>query len=820
MAVGHDALPAPAARGGAVPGLLPWQVVFLACAGGAWAVHDPAAGFLAVALVALCNHIAGRVSPRVLVLLLAALASFAYAWLRLPRPPEIPAWIDQRPKGVLSGDVASVEEKPGNRLEIILERPEFTSREDSGRPLPPAAGGEGGDALTLPGRLVWTWQDPSMRPQPGSRVSLHARAHPTGGFDNPGGTDWAWRWRLKDVFFRAFALGPKGVAVDVPTLPTGADRWRTELRQAILRGAGEGSAGGMVLGLITGERFAIARDDLDRVRRASLSHLLAVSGMNLAAVVAMGWGAAWLLGLAWPGLYLRAPRPKLAVGIGLPLAACYLWLGRFEPSLTRAALMFAAWGVLLVLGRPRVLLDGLFFALAAMFLWDPLCVFDVGLQLSAAAVGGLILLLPLARPFLARPRGAGLWRFAVIPLGWLAVTLAAQLAVLPIQFSVFGEASPHLYLNLLWVPVVEWAAQPLAYLGALTVVWLPAVGQPLLAGSARVCALMLESLAAMDARGWLTVYPVRRPWPPEVLGYALLLGGLAWASGMPRARRALWLGLCLVLLGAPSLYQAWDQGRDRVRLTMLDVGQGQSVLIEAQGGARWLVDGGGTLAGSFDLGRSVLAPALTWGRRPAVDGVVMSHPDRDHTGGLAYVLRFFRVGFVAGNGEMPGAEDFRAALAASSLTPLVWRAGERIELREGLVLEVEHPPGGYPKTGNDASLVLRLVWRGRGLAVLPGDAGREALAALGQSGHDLAADVLAVPHHGSRTALAPGFYARTGAKWALVSCGRGNSFGFPSPEVVRELEQAGAEVLSTAFHGALTATWDSPDGPPRVESMR
>lgn len=838
-----------------VPGLLPWQALFLACACGAWAVHDPLTGALGAALAAICNLIAGRVAPRVFYFPLAFLLGLAYAWVRLPAVPELPQWIDQRPKGVLSGTVASVEEKPDNRLEILLEDARFRF-EDSSRPpgLPP-------EPIQLPGRLVWTWQDPSFRPVPGSVAALQARPHATGGFDNPGAADWGWRWRTRGVFLRTFTLGGKNVRMEHEASTSSVEAWRMRLRDAVLAGAGGAaatgdipgaappadardvgstvraepgslearmSAAGIVLGLVTGERFAISRDDLDRVRRASLSHLLAVSGMNLAAVLAMGWGVAWLAGLVWPGLYLRLPRPKLAVVLGFPLALCYLWLGRFEPSLVRAGLMFGCWGALLLMGRSRVLLDGLFAALALMFAWDPLCVFEVGLQLSAAAVAGLILLIPLARPVFARFSGRGFregwWRWPILVLlGWLSVTLAAQLAVLPIQFAVFGEASPHLYLNLLWVPVVEWAAQPLAYLGALTVLWLPVVGEPLLAGAAWVCSLMLDSLRAMDAQGLLTVYPVQRPWQPEVLGYALLLGGLPWVAGLSARRRLCWLGLCLLLLFAPGAYRAWDQSRDRVRLTMLDVGQGQAVLIEAGGGRRWLVDGGGTLSGTFDLGRAVLAPALTWGRMPRLDGVIMSHADRDHTGGLVYLLETFRVGFLAGNGEIPQAGDFRSALDASGLAPQVWRAGERVSLTGDLSLEVLHPPQGHDKRGNDASLVLRLVWKGRGLAVLPGDAGRSALESLKggtQPDPTLSADVLAVAHHGSAGALSPGFYGRVGAKWALISCGRGNSFGFPAPKVVQALQQAGVQPLSTAYRGAIAVEWETPDAPPQIASVR
>ena len=786
-------------------------MLFLASACGAWAVHDPPTGALAAVLVAVCNRLAGRAQPRALSILLVALAGFAYALLRLPAVPPAPTWMDQRPKGVLAGEIAEVKEMPGRRLEVILAAPEFRFAQ--------------GGVAPLPGRLVWTWQDPAFRPTEGSLVAISARPHPTGGFDNPGSQDWALRWRMRGVFFRAYSLRDKGVAVESEA-PVGAvTAWRLRLREAILDGAGRDSAGGMVLGLTTGERFAVSRWDRDRVRRASMAHLLAVSGMNLAPVVAMGWMLAWLAGLLRPGILLRLPRPKLAVLLAFPLTVGYLWLGRFELSLTRAWLMFAAWGVLLTLGRTRVLLDGLCCALAAMFLWYPPCIFDVGLQLSAAAVAGLTLLVPLAGPAFkrlrGRERGWRFWRLAVaIPAGWFLMALACQLAVAPILVTVFGEVSPHLYLNLLWLPVIEWVAQPLAYLGALTVTWLPSVGDPLLAGAAWVCSLMFDSLRAMDAHGWLTVYPVQRPWQPEALGYWLMLGGLAWARGMTRARRVAWLGLCAVLLLGPPLWRAFDQSLDRVRLTMLDVGQGQAILIEAPGGKRWLVDGGGSLTGTFDVGRSVVAPTLTWGRPPALAGVMMSHEDRDHTGGLVYLLDSFHLGFLAGNGRIPGQWDFRKALAASGLTPLVWRAGERIDLSDGLYFEVLNPPEGARYTGNDASLVLRLVWRGRGLAILPGDAGREPLDDLAAPDRNISADVLVVPHHGSKNSLAPGFYRQVEAKWAFISCGRGNSFGFPAPAVVAALDQAGATELSTAYQGAVTATWDSPARPPRVESMR
>ncbi|GAB6038389.1 ComEC/Rec2 family competence protein [Fundidesulfovibrio butyratiphilus] len=792
------------------PVLLPWQALFFAYACGIWCLAAPWAGGLGVALTIVCNHLAGRSVPRPAFFLLAALAGLGWAWVRLPAVADLPPWLDERGRGRLDARVVSVREKPDNRLEILLDRLRYTRKN--------------GLRADLPGLLVWTWQNPGPRPNAGDAVSLLARPKVAAGYDNAGEMGWGWRWRLRGVFLRAYTLGPQEARVEERAPPSRVEVWRQALRADILRAAGSGSAGGMVLGLVTGERFAVSPADLDMVRRASLSHLLAVSGMNLTAVVALAWISAWLAGLVWPGLYLVAPRPKLVVALSLPLVLAYLWLANFEPSLVRASLMFASWGALILVGRSRVALEGLFLALAAMLVFDPLQAFEVGLLLSAGAVAGLVLLLPLGGAFLRRLAGQGLaGRALALVSGWALVTLAAQIGVLPVQAGVFGEAGWHLYLNLLWVPVVEWLAQPPAYVGALCVTWLPAVGDPLLALSAKVCGLMLDHLSFLDSRGLLTVHPVLRPWPPETFGFLVLGGTLAWARGLSRRRLAAFLALGLALLLGPWAWRAGQDRADRVELTVLDVGQAQAVVLVLPGGRRVLVDGAGSASPGFDPGRAVVGQALTWGRPPALYGLVMSHPDTDHAGGIPFLLTAFHPTFFASHGERPTGEldrRLQRALAGATLTPELWSAGQRVDLAPDVWFEVLSPPPGPLDNSNDASLVLRLVWRGRGLAVLPGDSGRSVLEALAASGGDCSARVLLAPHHGSRTALAPNFYRAVGAGWAFVSSGQGNSFGLPAETVVRAMERAGMRLLGTARCGAITAVWDSPDAAPRVVTRK
>jgi competence protein ComEC len=312
---------------------------------------------------------------------------------------------------------------------------------------------------------------------------------------------------------------------------------------------------------------------------------------------------------------------------------------------------------------------------------------------------------------------------------------------------------------------------------------------------------------------------VLRPAWPALLGHLLLL---LLAAGLARIRRETALaaaGLGLALLFLPALTRGIDAARDQVRLTLLDTGQSQAVLVEAPGGVRALVDGGGTLSRTFDLGRAVTGPALTANRPPRLDLAALSHPDADHSQGLVHVLRRFRVARFASNGRLPGGglgDEFRAALDRSGLAPEVWTAGESHALAPGLVLEVLHPgPGGRLKNSNDTSLALRLTWRGRGLALLCGDLERPGLAELLSRNPDLGAEVLVLPHHGADSSLSPDFYDRAAPRLALAAAGAHNAYGFPGPGVQAELARRGIPLWTTGASGALCVVFP-PDGPARV----
>ncbi len=645
-------------------------------------------------------------------------------------------------------------------------------------------------------------------------------------------------------------------------------------------------AAAVIPALLLGDRSMCDPADLDLVAKATLAHSLALSGMHLGYVAILGYSAPALLGLLFSGLFLRLPRQKAGLVLAAPLCLMYLWLGGSPPSLVRAALMLFFWGFLLWKNRPKVLADGLIWAAAVILLYDPAALYDLRLQLSAVSVAGIALAAPLldrlhrlarngplasgeeitagpgpgAAPGFtqesvqefAQGTAAPLRRFAdprraLIRLAWaiptvLGVSVAAQTAISPLLLDAFPCTGLWLPLNLLWLPVLGAIVMPLSFAGLFCTI--PAFAHvPLFPFLAKIffflaelpCAALLALLRHMDAAGVLAAPVTLRPsWPAWAGFWLLLLLLLPLASRRAFSRRTACLAILgMALLVGPTVTQGLAGFDASVRLQLVDVGQGQAVLIGWQGiqgkEGRILVDGGGFASGatssgnSFDVGRQVITPLLTANHAPELAWVVNTHGDADHLQGLLFPLATFKVGAFARSAEEAEAEETagqsprsatlerkKQILRHAGITPALWRAGDVIPLAPDLTLEVLHPKSGRGKSAspNNAALVLRLVWQGKGLALICSDIEKPGLRRLLAAPRpDLAAKVLILPHHGSAGSLEPALYDAARPKLALASCGYGNQWRFPAPAVRNALAERGIPLETTADRGQISLTW-------------
>ncbi len=245
--------------------------------------------------------------------------------------------------------------------------------------------------------------------------------------------------------------------------------------------------------------------------------------------------------------------------------------------------------------------------------------------------------------------------------------------------------------------------------------------------------------------------------------------------------------------------------RGDLQIHVLDVGQGDAILILPPDDGAMLIDGG-------NAGSGVVEYLLAQGVE-RVDLMVATHPHADHIGGLVDVLEAMPVEEVVSNGQLHTTRTYERFLDAIAAAGVVYtEVGQGNTLQgEDLTLDVLHPSPDFAEDSlNNQSLVLRLV-HGDVVFLFTGDAEREAEESMIASGQDIDATVLKVGHHGSRTASAPNFLKRVQPEVAIYSCGRDNSYGHPHAETLAALADAGAKIYGTDVNGTVVVTSDGTD---------
>jgi competence protein ComEC len=405
----------------------------------------------------------------------------------------------------------------------------------------------------------------------------------------------------------------------------------------------------------------------------------------------------------------------------------------------------------------------------------------------------------------------------------LALTIATQIGVWPLSAATFGLVAPYAILaNAVVVPATGLAM--VCGIAALALAALPPLGAlAAYVASWDVDAILqvVRHVAALPGAR-VSVAP---PPAPAIVGYdAVALLAAWWLRRNVRVTIALLAAASLAVLG--TTLRLPD---GRLTITMLDVGQGDGIVLRTPRGHTILIDTGGRLErGPGEGGES---PAELIGERIVlgylrhegirhVDLLVVTHPHGDHVGGCAPIVRALQVDAIADSGQSYGGRAYVDCLAAARErgVPLrIARAGMRWASDDGVVLDVLAPSMPFlAETGDDVnenSIVLRLAYQlsdGRTYrALFTGDAGEGSEARLLAHHVDLHADLLKVGHHGSRWATTSAFLAEVRPRVALISVGRHNSFGHPSPETLTRLADAGVTVYRTDRYGAIRIVVDT-----------
>jgi competence protein ComEC len=579
---------------------------------------------------------------------------------------------------------------------------------------------------------------------------------------------------------------------------------RGPLGRALERALPEPEAA-LARGILLGQRVSIPSDLSDDFNRAGISHLVAISGYNVTLVAGLTVSMlAWLLGRR---------RATLAA---MASVVFFVFLVGAAPSVLRAGVMGLVMLGAMIAGRPGHGLTSIAFAGALLTLWQPLAIDDVAFQLSFASTLGLILVsAPLTerlQTLLARALPTPTASFLGENLG---ITAASTLAVLPIIGITFGRVSlvalpanvfavpafPVILLTSALTSVVGWLSSDLGAIvgqfARLPLSYMILVGRvasdvPGASLSFRSMGL-LEVLAIYAGLAIAFVVLVRRVHPIEL-------------PAVPRLRPALSAAVLVILVSLSLLAASLQGGAPSLVITVLDVGQGDAILVRTPAGHRILVDGGpsGT-ALARALGRELGATE----RR--IDLVVLTHAQDDHVAGLVGLFERFEVGAVLApplEGTTAAYRAWRELIDANQTPVRNAVAGEWLDLGRGARMEVLWPPEtllrGTVDDLNNNSVVLRLVY-GEVSFLLTGDIAAAAEEALLRAG-DVRATVFKAAHHGSDMSNGSAFVEAVAPALAVISSGSENPYGHPSPTTLLRL--AGVHIYRTDRNGNVRLETD------------
>ncbi len=645
-------------------------------------------------------------------------------------------------------------------------------------------------------------------------------------FQTPGSFDYASYLARRGIYLTAFVWDDKNIEKIEPDNRTGTglrhrlehvrrtvgaffDKHLSDTPEAILRA------------LIIGDKSRLDPELRDSFTRVGVAHVLAISGLHIGLVAALAYGAWWWLLARSQYVLLMWSVPKLAALCTLPVVLLYAGLAGGSVSTSRAVIMVTVFLTALLLDQKEEVFRSLALAALIVSLIWPGAVFDVSFQLSFVAVLSIFLGLHRFQSWWDNrdeTRAAHLspWRRRLRRWALLygLVSLSATVGTLPLVATHFHTVPLVGFVaNLLLVPFLGSAAVVLGLASAALVFIHTGAATLAVWCAGAVVSLGVWMVEAIAALPFTAVHFVTLTLFELILFYAfcvsLLFSIRIQPSGLRRVLFACLFGLMLCD-GLYWLTQRYFQ--TELRVSFLDVGQGDAAVVEFPGSHVMIIDAGGFTSRTFDSGRAIVAPFLWQRKIGRIDTLVLSHPNLDHYGGLEFLAEHFGVAAFWFNGEArPDSRRFKRLMATlrenDIQTHSLCRDTPNREIG-GVRVQILHPPCG--QTGldtNDASLVLRLS-HGEVDMLFSGDVEVAGERALLVTPTQLESEILKVPHHGSRSSSTRPFLEAVSPEIAIASLGYRNRFRFPAPEVVGRYEQQGTTLLRTDQVGTVTVRSD------------
>ncbi len=659
----------------------------------------------------------------------------------------------------------------------------------------------------------------------GDYVRAVVRLRAPKNLNNPGSFDYRRLLARQGIGLIAYVRTRDEIAVEPARVRTGfrrsIDRMRLRIKDVILRNAEGQEAAGIVTALVIGDQGYLSGDIRRMFASTGIIHILVVAGLHLAIITHLCYLLIKFVLSRFRYLCIHANIPKLALSLSLVPMLAYILISGANAPVVRSGSMIAVYCGLFLLNRTRARWTGILIAGILILVIDPLAVYTISFQLSFTAVASIIAFMPvIGRATSAATRGIKprwLQAAAVRVLGMLLVSLFVTIGlcgVLAFYFNtlpLFG-----VLLNLLVIPYFCYLVLPLSLVASAAGILLPWSGHYLFL----ITSWLVQGIVAIVRQGSaasLASLHVPTPTLVEMFLYYAFLIVLLNTTKISLKKTLPLLVLLLVLMTADAGYVVYNTRFVKtLRITFIDVGQGDSALIEFPYGTTMLIDAGGGSYRHFDTGEAVVARYLWSLKRRRVDSVVSSHPQDDHVGGLGYIIRNMDVKRVYASDCAPDTDVYRgfmdAIRSSGALLATVTGTVQTFTINgvDVRLFSVPHDmcDADRKKDINNDAVLVRLSYKKVSI-LLTGDIEKDAENALVDTyGDALSSTIMKAPHHGSATSSTGRFIDAVGPGIVVVPVGRDNPFRMPAKAVLRRLFRRNIRVLRTDRSGAITIVTD------------
>ena len=686
---------------------------------------------------------------------------------------------------------------------------------------------EGDTIVPVTGKMLLTIKEKSTSFSLGDSVRFLAKIRLPRNFNNPGGFDYQRYLALKGIRVIASLPNESSIVKTKQRSPhflfALLEKYRNTIRNflaAHLPAPEQAIANALILG----EKGGIPENVRRLFATTGVAHVLAISGLHIGIIALVSFGLIKNLLKCFTWTMLASDISKVAALITLLPVTAYCFIANSQIATVRATIMVITYLISIIVDRRNDLWNTLSLAALLILTVSPSSLFDISFQLSFISVIAIISISPPCASFLYRhthgpltPKPAW-WKSALRRIVlFFIITTAAMIGTAPLVAFYFNQLSPWgLLSNIIIIPLVGFLVVPLGLLTALIsllyqplAIWGTHLMQTLLALALNV----VQFFAALP-------YAVYRTTTPTLLEIILFYAGIVFLLQLKKSKmaRGILAFITVALIADQAFWHYQVRLNPLLRITAIDVGQGEATLVQFPYGKTMLIDGGGFSKSTFDIGEKVVAPVLWKKKIKNLDLVVLTHPHPDHLNGIVSVVKNFKVNEVWTNGEHTVSEVFEeleGIIAEKGISTLVVSSAQTNREMGGVTLEVLHPPPAAVHKShqpshtliNNHSLVIRLTYRNVSI-LFTGDICEAAERDLLKNPSHLKSTILKVPHHGSKTSSSLPFLKAVDPSIAMLSVGYNNLFRLPNVAILKRYLSQGCKLLRTDRDGAISVETD------------